>query len=40
MNVQNFELLGGFLRKYGALGLYKPALKFAEAVGRKLISLF
>lgn len=32
--------VGGFLRKYAAKGLLDPALRFAEAVGRKLIELF
>ena len=32
--------IGGFLRAYGKRGLLEPALRFAEAVGRKLISLY
>lgn len=32
--------VGGFLRKYASKGLLKPALCFAEAVGRKLTDLY
>lgn len=29
-----------FIEKYASKGLLEPALKFAEAVGRKLVSMY